>query len=661
MNPTTDTASNIATLLEKGYQYQSQGKLQQATEQYRQVIFLAPTHAQAYNNLGCIQVKLNNHAQAKLCFQKAIAFNPEYSDAHNNLGNILLHEYKINQAEQHFKQAIVLNNKFADAYNNLARLYHKNNNLDKSQQLFQQALALDSDNPNILNNFACLLQADNKLDSAIDYLKKILAKHPDYYGAHYNLAKCLMDQQQPLAAIQHLNLVIESTSIQHDTKLYCKALSELIFCLCETCSWKNNQELIRNLIEQTNKLWEQGISSELDPFSIQALCNDDAVFKHQVSADYARENLKLVAHKPVFTHIKATADILKIGYLSPDFCQHPIGLLIRDLFKYHDRTKFHITGYNLANNPPGKITNLIQQSCDSFVNLYNYHDHKAERIFADRIDILIDLAGYTSKAEPTILASQPAKVQCHWLGFTSSLQAHFIQYFIASKTMLPQATSKYFSEKILYVDDPYCATAPFLEPIPHLNRADYQIPEDVFIFCCFEATYRICENVFAMWMQILKLCPNSILWLYKGNPAAQKNLQVYAREYNINPDRLVFLDNNMLTPNWPHQLADVWLDTIKLSSGTGIFLATWLGLPVIALSGPEAPCRHAAGLLTGAKLTHLIAHSKQEYIQKAIELYTRRQYLSTMKSELYQQRYQNPLFDQAALINKLEKLYLSLA
>lgn len=350
---------------------------------------------------------------------------------------------------------------------------------------------------------------------------------------------------------------------------------------------------------------------------------------------------------------------LRIGYLSSDFCLHPVALLTAELFELHDRERFAVHGFCWTRDDGSALRRRIIASMDQFTQIADLDDEAAARcIRAQEIDLLIDLQGLTSGARPNILARRPAPVQIAYLGFPGTSGQPAIEYVIADDYVLPPDEAVHYSETPLRLPHCFQVSDRRREQTAPLTRAEYRIPDAAFVFCCFNNNYKITPDVFGVWMRILQRVPDSLLWLLADNPWVHTNLSQAAERQGIDSRRLRFADR-VAPPLYlaRYGLADLFLDTFPFNAGTTANDALWMGLPLLTLSGRAFASRMAGSLLQAVNLPELIAADLREYEEKAVSLAQDRRQIVALKRALAEQRQQDRLFDMPTRVRDLEALY----
>jgi predicted O-linked N-acetylglucosamine transferase (SPINDLY family) len=276
------------------------------------------------------------------------------------------------------------------------------------------------------------------------------------------------------------------------------------------------------------------------------------------------------------------------------------------------------------------------------------------------IDIAVDLNVYTRGARPGIFAEGCAPIQVNYLGYPGTMGAGYMDYVIADRKVLPPESVDDYAEKCVWLPHSY-------QPNDSLRkiagagwtRADAGLPDDAFVFCCFNNNYKILPETFDSWMRILTAVPGSVLWLFADeNPVAMANLRAHAEARGVEGARLVFAghaDHDQHLAR--HRLADLFLDTWPYNAHTTASDALWAGLPVLTLSGRSFASRVGASLLEAVGLLELITRSQDEYERLAIALAKEPERLARLAKILADNRGTSPLFDGKQTAQHLESAY----
>ena len=384
---------------------------------------------------------------------------------------------------------------------------------------------------------------------------------------------------------------------------------------------------------------------------------DDAPERHKKRAEILVKNRFLHKPLPSTSKMKEKHKPIRIGYFSSDFKEHPVAYLLARVFEKHDRSQFKVHGYSIKATKKDSMHKRLVAAFDEFKDLSDVSDKEAAlTVREDGIDIAIDLNGYTANSRIGIFAYRAAPIQINYLGYPGTIGADFIDYIIADQTLIPEDSIKYYSEKPIYLPHTYMPTDNTREiSTKPITRTEMGLPEDSFVFCCFNNNYKITSEEFDIWMRILGQLPNSVLWLRKSNEWSEANFIKEARKRNIDPSRLIFAGKlDMKEHLARHRLADLFLDTFNFNAHTTASEALWAGLPVVTKMGKGFAARVAGSLLKAIDCPELITETKEDYEALIVELSTNPKKLSEIREKVTSNRLSKPLFNTDLYTKNLE-------
>ena len=337
--------------------------------------------------------------------------------------------------------------------------------------------------------------------------------------------------------------------------------------------------------------------------------------------------------------------------------------MIAELFEIHDRNRFEIIGVSYGPDDGSNIRSRLIKSFDRFFDVATRTDEEIAKLLRDlKIHIAVDLKGHTTDARLGILARRAAPIQATYLGFPGTSGADFIDYVIADKIVLPADQQPFFSENIVHLPDSYQVNdskRQISSPIP--SRDELGLPEDGFVFCCFNNTWKLTSGLFDIWMRLLTATENSVLWLYQSNALAAVNLCKEAQARGVDPARLVFAPHKDVPEHLARLTrADLFLDTLPYNAHTTASDALWAGVPVVTCLGQTFAGRVAASLLHAVGLPELVTKSLEEYEALALQLATEPVLLASIKQKLQQNRLTAPLFDSERFRRHIEAGYATM-
>ena len=351
---------------------------------------------------------------------------------------------------------------------------------------------------------------------------------------------------------------------------------------------------------------------------------------------------------------------IRIGYISGDLHDHAIGHLTRGVFRAHERSSFEIYAYSHSPNKLSAYQEDIRLACDAFVDIGKKSDTEAAEIIRnDNINILIDLMGYTRKNRLEICAKRPAPVQVTYLGFPGTTGANFFDYILVDEIVAPFETACYFSEAPVYLPGAYQPNDNTQIKINKITEQYNDIKNNFkFLFSSFNNPIKINKTIFEVWLNLLKLVPESGLWVLQNNLKAEQNLLQTARTAGIEPERLIF---GKMLPRTKHlermAVADLGLDTYPYNGHTTTSDALWAGLPIVTMQGNHFASRVSTSLLNAAGIPELVTKTIEQYSELAYRLATNAEELAYIRSKIATKRSSCALFDTTTKTRNLEIAY----
>jgi predicted O-linked N-acetylglucosamine transferase (SPINDLY family) len=537
-----------------------------------------------------------------------------------------------------------------DARNTLGVVLAGQARHDEALAEFRAAVRLAPRSAEALNNLSNALSQAGRHDEALPVLQEVLALDPQLAEAHYNLATVLQVLKRHDEAAAALRRVLELAPRMS------YALGYLVWNRLAVCRWHGLEAEIEALRAQ---VCEEGIAAE--PFAFLAV---SASPEEQQSCGRAHAREQHVTGTPSARsgrqHKHSGRERIRLAYLSADYCEHATAYLAAGLFERHDRRAFEVIGISYGADDGSPMRHRLERAFDRFVDVRAHGDEEAARLLRElEVDIAVDLKGYTTGARPGILAQRAAPVQAAWLGYPGTLGAAGIDYLIADRTVVPEGAERFYDEQVVFLPDCYQVNDSGRAIAEHAaSRAGAGLPEDGFVFCCFNNSYKIAPSVFTLWMRLLAAVPGSVLWLLQDSAAAAENLRGAACAAGIDPARLVFAGRLPHAEHLArHRVADLFLDTLPYNAHTTASDALWAGLPVLTCAGTTFAGRVGASLLRAVGLSELITSTSDEYMTLALELARDRSRLGAVRAKLARNRAAAPLFDTERFRRGLESAY----
>jgi predicted O-linked N-acetylglucosamine transferase (SPINDLY family) len=553
-------------------------------------------------------------AEAAALLSRSLATAPARPDSWNLLGATLARQKRFPEAEGAYRKALALQEDHEGALNNLAVLLRQSGRLAEAQAAYELTLRLHPNHANAWNNLGALLSAKGDYEGTVRCYRRVLELDPNY---GYALG----------AAANAMGMV---------------------------CDWGGRAAPVARLAPAIAA--GQPVCT---PFVLLALMDDPAL-QLACARIWNREQAVQAEPAPGWP----PHERLRIAYASADLREHPVGLQIAELIERHDRDRFEWFGVYFGPRVPDDATHRrLRAAFDSFLDIGRVPDPEAvRRLRALEIDILVDLSGHTWEGRPGLVARRAAPLQASWLGYPGTSGAPWIDYLIADRFLIPPSERPHYSERILYLPDTFWvgdSRMPVAAPTP--SRAELGLPEQGFVFCCFNHNYKLNPTLLDCWAGILREVQGSALWLLAASPQVEGRLRQEAAARGVDPGRLVFARRVGLAEHLARQTrADLFLDTLPFNAITTASSALHAGLPVLTCAGRAFAARGAGSLLRALGLSELIATDLDAYARRAVELALKPDRLAAVKSALAERRRAGPLFDAVRQARHLERGYLAI-
>ncbi|HSE76617.1 MAG TPA: GNAT family N-acetyltransferase [Alphaproteobacteria bacterium] len=570
--------------------------------------------------------KSGQTARAIEAYRKALNVDPDSVAAMLDLGNLLSVQGAWAEAQRLYQRAVLAKPDAPEAHYNLANALRHAGDGRNAIAHYMRALELRPVYPSAQFNLGQELWRAGEVEDAQAAYRRVMSLEPNHLGACHMLLKIAMGSGDFAGAEEfaaRIPAAVAAYSPQRqDYEIFANIAYDHIF-------YPLPDETYRRLTGRIGEI---------------------------LAGRFARLPGRPTAKDPERR--------LKIGYLSPNWGDHPVGHVFRSFFAQHDRAQVEVFGYATRDRggDRGDFNATIRAGFDHYRDLGGMPAvAAAHRIAEDDIDILVDLDGYMELVSPQILSQRPARLQAFWVGHAGGLGLPCVDYLLADATVIPQGAEGRYSEAIVRLPEIYhpMDRAPIAAETP--SRAAEGLGEDAIVFCAFNNPEKIDRRAFASWMRILAAVPNSQLWLSDRRKYAdpRPRLRGLAKAAGIAPERIVFA---RYAPDKAahlarHRLADLFLDTFTLNASSTALDALWAGVPVVTWAGDRFATRIAASFLNAAGLADLITSSLDEYEAKAIALARDPAAVQALKARLVVAREVAPLFDTARLARHVEDAY----
>lgn len=638
---------DIVAYYVRGGIYNDMGRFDLALQDFNRVIAVNDGFAQAHFSRGLILQNEQRLTEALGSFDRAINAKADYAEAHANRGFVLYLLGRYGDAITSYDHAIAMGAVHAPVHLHRGNALKSLNQLQAALECYDKAIATQPDYAEALSNRGVVLLGLDRIDAALDSYARAIAIRPDYAEAYVNRAAVLR-------LIRHYEDAIADYRVAAALAPEIKFLPGAEFeAQMQICDWRDFDS---NVAKMTAAVGAG--EPRCHPFAFLTI-SDCPKLQRQAAETWVRETCPA---NDVLGPIakRVPQDRIRVGYFSNDFREHPTSRLIAELIETHDRRRFEVIAFSFGPNTRDEPRKRLERAFDRFLDVRELSNSDIASLARSlNVDIAVDLCGYIHGSRPQIFSLRAAPTQVNYLGYPGTMGAEYIDYIVADDIVMPAGMEDHFVEKIIYLPGSYQVNDTQRSIANRvLERAELGLPPESFVFCCFNNNYKIVPSTFECWFRILKRVPASVLWLLQDNPTAADKLRQNAVTAGLPAERLIFAKRASLPEHLSrHRQADLFLDTLPYNAHTTASDALWAGLPVLTLTGEAFAARVAASLLAAVGLPELIASTRQEYEDLAVELGSNPRRVAEIKGKLARNRLKVPLFDPRLFARRIETAY----
>jgi len=523
----------------------------------------------------------------------------------------------LDQAKLAFNQILATNPQHADTLNYLGSIEASQGNIEIAEVLFRKAIAIKPRNAQYYNNLGYALELNQHYLEAIKALEQSLELNRNYSHAYLNLGNAYKGIGDTEKAYEHYQ---KSLQKQPDLFLAC---SNLLY-----------------------------LSNTMPDFT----CEDIYNLHTKTISIFTEKNSQFITQYGNQTEPKRK---LRIGYMSSDFREHSCSYFIEPVLKQQKREEFELFAYyNYTVND--ETTVRIKSYFDVWRETAGHSDRViANLIKADKIDILIDLSGYTAHSPVLVLTYKPAPIQISWIGYPNTTGIPTVDYRITDEYSDPSGVSeKFHTEQLLRMPDSFLVYKP---PVDAPDVAEQPVKKNGYItFGSFNNNIKINKKVISLWAKIIKAVPDSKLLLkaagFDEGEVRKRCLEQFA-SLDISEDRITLLGKEKTTRehlSLYHKI-DIGLDTFPYNGTTTTFEALWMGVPVISLRGDSHRANVGTSILSNIKLCQWLAENESEYIQIAQDMASKIEQLDSLRRTMRVRMQESPLMNTVEFTKQFEK------
>lgn len=625
------------------------GKHDHAIDLIGRAIAISSTVPDFHNNFGMALLGKGDHAAAVTAFRKALALRAEYPQAHNNLGVAIGAMGQQPVAIESYRTAVRLKPDYVEAHRNLADALNSQGRFAEAVDSYRAALSIVPDDARTLNDLANALRQLGRQDEAEATYRRAIAKAPDFAVPYNNLANLLKDKGHLEEAID-----LYRKAIQISPQL-APLYNNLGNALAETGALDDAIASYRRVLELTPDDAALHGSLLLTLHYHPDIDGKTALAEHRAWNRQHGEPLRKLIQP--HTNNRDPQRKLRIGYVSADLRDHPVGRFLMPLLQHHDRTKFESYCYSGA-PVEDAITAQIRAVADHWQATMTLSDQQlAEQIRKDQIDILVDLAAHTAGSRMRVFGMKPAPVQVSYLAYVGTTGLDAIDYRLTDPYLDPPGLNDaFYTEQSVRLPETYwcyqpAGAAPEPGPLPALASGHVT-------FGSMNNFAKVTDRMLDIWAQLLNTVPNARLLIHAKAGSHRTRVENRLAADGIDTNRLGFINRLPIEQYFSQFLRfDVGLDTYPYGGGTTTCDALWMGVPVVSRFGQRAVSRAGLSILSNAGLSDLVVETDEQYVQVAAALAADLPRLTDLHSTLRDRMRSSPLMNAPRFASNVEQAF----
>ena len=437
---------------------------------------------------------------------------------------------------------------------------------------------------------------------------------------------------------------------------YKYAAGQRLYTAMHLCDWRDFDAQLEAIGRAANTGARVALPGALIP------ATDDGRLQRQCAELLCAEHYS-TASPPISATPRREGERIRLGYFSGEFRKHPLMYLMAEVLEQHDRERFETFAFSYGPITGGPWQRRTERAVDHFLDVRSQSDQSiADHARQLGIDIAIDLTGLCDGNRLGIFAHRAAPVQAHYLGYVGTTGTPFMDYIIADEFLIPPGSEAFYTEKVAYLPGCFQANGHKHEiAAGEPSRSDHGLPEEDFVFCCFNSSRKYTPAMFEAWMHILSKVPDSVMWLWVDDEPARYNLRRFVSARGIDPVRLIFAEGIPIEEHRKRaKLADLFLDTFPFSAGSTASDTLWCGVPIVTLTGKTFASRMSGSLLNALDLAELITTNVDQYGQTAIELARAPAKLTEIRNRLAAAVREGEVFNAQRSAQRLEDAYTAM-
>jgi len=643
-------------------------------------IRLNPKSTAAQQNLGNVLMDAGEYARAETVFMKLVRLEPRNSDFHRQLGRALNGQGKTEPALVRLRQAVTVKRDNVEAWLDIAGTLSEALRNAEAEDVIEKAIAANPESDRLMEGKAIMMRRLGQQERAEAYLASLLPVRPNAAWIRYQLGLAIADRDRARA----------NTFFQEACRLDPQNLEFAVFFAeslertrsgDEGANIEQAYQLARKLMprkaefsEGVNKIMSEIFARVCDFDALEEVGDfstlghawaksgrHTALFKQLARVRSFEDRLDLVDQHRIWGRpVEASAaqfDLprppasaatgkIRVGFMSSDLRQHPVGYFALPLFDHFDRSRFEVFAYSFYQGAEDVAQKHMASRITGFRWWPQVSVHEAaERIAADQLDILIELGGSTHMNKLEVMAYRPAPLQASWLGYPHSAGLETIDYFVCDPYIAPEDPRLLIEKPLMLkhawypLSRSFFRDEPSVDPVPPVARNGYVT------FGTANQPHKHTREVLRAWARVLANCPGSRFLFIRPEGSSESFRENIRRAFaleGVSGDRIEF--EAVRGAHLPHyNRIDISLDTFPQTGGTTTCESLWMGAPCVSLVGPAPYERLSYSVLQNVGLPELAAWSVDQYVEIAVKLGSEPARIAELRSGMRARMRNSPL------------------
>ena len=610
---------------------------------------LDSTNAEVLYSQSLVLLALKQTSAAIGLLKTIVDLNPNHYEARYTIAVVLKEEGEVNAALECFEQLIAVQPLNSNAHKNAGAIHMQLGSFAKALSSFKSALKIDADMVDVLMLQSAVQAEMGDFESALEGSQRAVTLSPGNPEVHFVLGNVLASKDKYLPAIDAYEQALRIRPVYFDAQVnYASTLLGIgevdrALAMYRDCLVSQPD----NLVALGNMTYCSSFDPSCSPYDYLAIAKAYGAIATRLANAYSSWEIDPLQNRP-----------LRVGLVSGDFCHHPVGFFLESVIANSDPEKIELHAFSNGSSVD-EMQASLKARFNSWTSIVGLTDQFAAKlIYEAKLDLLIDLSGYTGKNRLSLFAWRPAPVQASWLGYWASTGVAEIDYILADRHAVPPENQNQFSERVRYLPDiRYCFSPP--SAVHGLPVSKPPSAKKGFItFGCYQHMRKLTPAVLRLWGKISVLAPQSRFRLQGFGYTDEKikaRLLLNLAAVGI-PESQVTLVSGMNRLDYlkSHSEVDIILDTFPYPGGTTTCDALWMGVPTVTLAGDSMLSRQGVSLLMCADLPEWIAQSEDAYVMIAVNKSKDITGLSRLRSSLRTFLFGSPLFNAPRFSQELQ-------